>query len=81
MWQWGREQAERRIAEEWQLPLGQTVRVKLWNMDREFTGRLKLAERPTRMDRKEPLALEVGAVPFLSTEIERCAVVKTDEIA
>ena len=75
VWQWDQEQAVRRIAEERQLPLGRTVRVKLWNLDQEFVGRLQLVRRPEGLNRKEPLSLSVGTMPFLSTEIESCAVV------
>jgi hypothetical protein len=75
MWQWGLAEAERRIAEEWELPLNAQVRVKLWNLDQEFAGRLKLARRPARLHRKEPLELRIASMPFLSTEIETCAVV------
>lgn len=76
VWQWEQAAAERRIAEEWRLPLGRTVRVKLWNLDQEFVGRLQLVKRPATLNRKEPLLLHVGTMPFLSTEIESCAVVE-----
>ena len=76
VWQWDQEQAVRRIAEEWQLPIGRGVRVRLCNLDQEFVGRLRLDKRPARLDRKEPLALRVGDMPFLSVEIETCAVVE-----
>ena len=36
VWQWDRAAAERSIAAEWRLPIGRTVRVKLWNLDQEF---------------------------------------------
>jgi hypothetical protein len=75
-WQWDRVEAERRIAEAWCLPLGQRVRVKLWNLDQEFTGKLRVEKRPARIHPKEPLMLRVDSMPFLNTEIEACAVVE-----
>ena len=76
VWQWDQAQAVKRIGAEWNLPLNATVRVKLWNLDQEFEGRLQLVKRPATLNRKEPLMLHVGTMPFLSTEIESCAVVE-----
>jgi len=44
-------------------------------------GRLVLAKRPSRLSRHEPLQLSVGTMPFLSTEIESCAVVPKEQAA
>lgn len=76
-WQWGLAEAERRVAAEYGLPLNAEVCVKLWNLDQEFRGRLKLVGRPRSLTRKEPVELRVGNMPFLSSEIERCTVLES----
>ncbi len=74
-WQWAREQAVRRIASEWGLPLHQRVRLRLTNLDSEFEGVLLLDVLPTRLDRRQPLLLRLDSLRFASPEIEVCTVV------
>jgi len=76
VWEWDQEQAVKRIAAEWELPLNRRVRLKLANIDSEFEGELKLAEHPLTMDRRRPLLLKLTPLEFSSVEIERCAVIE-----
>jgi hypothetical protein len=71
-WQWDREQAVKKIAELWMLPLNQRVRIKLVNIDSEFEGELTLAEMPVRLDGRGPLLLRLTPLCFSISEIERC---------
>jgi len=74
LWQADRAEVVRRVATLWGVPLNRTVRLKLWNVDGEFTGRLTLESLPPRLDRRLPLTLRLGRLVFQSAEIEACAV-------
>ena len=73
-WQWDHEQAVKRIAEMWELPLNRRVRMKLLNIDSEFVGKLTLAKFPPSLDRRIALTLRLPPLEFSSTEIESWAV-------
>ena len=62
----------REVAEVWQLPLGECVRVLLRGHDLpEVSGRLELERAPDLpLNPREPLQLSVGVVAFLSTQVE-----------
>ena len=75
-WQWDREQAVKRIAETWGLPLNRRVRLKLAGIDSEFEGKLSLVERPVSIDRRRPLTLCLPPLVFPNLEIERCTVIE-----
>lgn len=72
-WQWERQEAVRKISELWGIPLNQPVRIRLCGIDREFTGKLSLAEMPVKLDRRQPLKLRMGHHVFDSAEIEACS--------
>ena len=72
-WQWERQEAIRKISALWGIPLNQPVRIRLCGIDREFTGKLALAEMPSTLDRSRPLKLKMGRHGFNSTEIEACS--------
>lgn len=73
-WQWDREQAVRKIAELWGLPIGREVRLRRRGIDGEFEGPLTLAAMPDRLDRHRPLELRMGKMTFSSEEVETCSV-------
>jgi len=75
-WQWDREEAVKRIAETWGLPLNRRVRLKVVNIDSEFEGKLCLAEMPITIDRRRPLTLRLAPLEFSSCEIEHCTVIE-----
>jgi hypothetical protein len=75
-WQWDQQQALKRIAQTWGLPINKRVRVKLANIDSEFEGKLCLAEVPVAIDRRRPLTLRVAPLEFSSLEIQSCAVIE-----
>jgi len=75
-WRRERERRLKAIADEWSLPLGRPVRVRLCNVDCEFEGTLFVRKEPVVLDRRLPLHLTVGRVDFLSTEIEQCSVLR-----
>lgn len=75
-WRWDQEQAVKKIAEAWTLPLNRRVRLKLVNIDSEFEGVLTLAERPLSLDRRQPLVLRLRPLKFSSDEIESCTVIE-----
>ena len=62
----------REVAEVWNLPLGEVVRVMLRAHDLpEVTGRLELNRAPDLpLKAKEPLQLTAGGVAFLSTQVQ-----------
>ena len=72
-WQWERQEAVRQISALWGIPLNQPVRIRLCGIDREFAGRLELAEMPAKLNRKQPLKLKMEHHVFDSTEIETCS--------
>ena len=77
---WLRDQQEalKRIAAVWELPLGRRVRLRLHNVDSEFVGKLSLAQVPLSLDRRRPLTLRLPPLEFSSTEIEYCAVMEEE---
>lgn len=75
VWQWDRQEAVRRVAKEWSLPLGKQVRLSRWGIDGEFVGNLQLVTLPARMDKRLPLELKIDKMHFPSTEIEACTVI------
>lgn len=77
---WMREQEKKlsAIRAEWRLPLDKRVRVRLVNMDQEFEGYLKLAEIPAVLDHRHPLHLRIERMDFLSTHIEACVVLNSE---
>ena len=75
-WQWNRQQAVRRIAELWGLPLGRAVRLRRRGIDGDFEGILQLASLPTHLNRQQPLELRMGSMTFSSEEVETCSVVR-----
>ncbi len=62
------------IREKWSLPVGRTVRVRLFNIDGEFEGKLQLVSQPDRIDGKGILHLRVNSVDFFNSDIEQCIV-------
>ena len=75
-WQRDQEHAVRKIAEVWNLPLNKRVRLKLFNADTEFEGKLTLAEFPLSLDTRKPLLLGLDPMTFASTDVEECVVVE-----
>ena len=75
VWQWQHAEAVERIAATWDLPINRRVRLKLTNIDSEFEGDLRLAEMPSTLNRKRPLALKLTPLIFSSLEIESCTVI------
>lgn len=71
-----RQQNERkeRIRQEWSVPLGKTVRIRLNGFNEDIEGRLETAGHPTKINKKIPLPLRIDKIEFLSTDIEQCAV-------
>ncbi|MCP5521208.1 MAG: hypothetical protein H7A46_06635 [Verrucomicrobiales bacterium] len=69
---WRREQEAWRAAvrEEWKLPVGRRVRVRLVGMDREIEGELVLRTHPRVIDHRQTLDLGIGNHAFSSEEIE-----------
>ncbi len=74
-WQWDRQEAVRKIASLWGLPIGQRVRLRRRGIDGEFEDRLALAAMPARLDRRQSLSLRMGRMTFSSEEVEACFVV------
>jgi len=74
---WHREQEEYIVAirKEWSLPVEKNVRVKLKDIDYEFEGKLKLAERPTSIDKRIPLHLSVDSIDLFPSDIEKLVVI------
>jgi hypothetical protein len=73
-WRRERERRLKAIADEWSLPLGRPVRLRLRNVDCEFEGTLRLSTPPVAMNHRMPLQLALGQMVFASTEIEHCSV-------
>lgn len=69
---WRREEAARvaAVRDEWKLPLGRRVRVRLIGCDRETEGELALRNHPEVIDHRRPLDLRIGTHAFSSEEIE-----------
>lgn len=74
-WRNQREALLRAVREEWSLPVGRRVRIRLRNIDGEFVGTLDLVRDPPAIDRRLPLALRVGRVDVAVAEIEQCIAV------
>jgi len=53
-WRNQREAILRAVREEWSLPVGRRVRVRLRNIDGEFVGTLDLVRDPPAIDRRPP---------------------------
>lgn len=60
---------EQLIAEEWSLPLGETIELVSRNPETLHRGRLELAEIPHDIDRRKPLQLRIRDQKFSSREI------------
>ncbi|MBP7950583.1 MAG: hypothetical protein KA004_13100 [Verrucomicrobiales bacterium] len=60
------------IRREWGFAIGENVRITLTSTDGSLCGRLEVAVPPTRIDRRLPLCLRIGRVPFSSLEITSC---------
>ncbi len=75
---WRREQEARleAIREEWGLPVGRKVRIRLRTMDGELEGMLRLVVMPVSVDRRIPLRLRVGRVDLTEPDIESWIVVE-----
>ncbi len=73
-WQWDRRAAEERLGREYHLPLGRLVRLRLFQIDGEFVGRLELAARPTNRGAHSALLLRLGRMTFQSSEVEACVI-------
>lgn len=71
-WRQQREARLQLIRHEWGVPVGRRVCLKLREFDREFTGVLRLAEEPTKIDRRLPLLLKIRNVPLGIADIEHC---------
>ncbi len=73
---WLRQQEERleAIREEWGLPVGLRVRIKLKDLDGEIEGKLELVEQPVSIDRSVPLHLRVLAIDVFLPDIEYCVI-------
>ncbi len=69
-----RKRLKESIRQEWSVPLDKTVRIRLYGFDEDIEGKLETAGYPTKISKKNPLPLKVGKIEFLSTDIERCAV-------
>ena len=61
-----------KVRKEWCLPIGKTVRIKIFDIDGEFEGKLKLAKFPKEINKHHPLYLKVGDTPIESSDIEQC---------
>ncbi|HUF62163.1 MAG TPA: hypothetical protein VMN36_08825 [Verrucomicrobiales bacterium] len=74
---WRREQESRleAIREEWGLPVGRKVRIRLHTMDGELEGMLRLATMPVSVDRRIPLRLRLGRVDLTPPDIESWVVI------
>lgn len=75
---WRRQQEARldAIRREWCVPVGRKVRIRLYDIDGEFTGKLQLAEHPVTIDRHAPLHLKVDHIDFFVPDVEQCTVVE-----
>ncbi len=73
-WLRNREEYYDVIRKKWSLPVGRSVRVRLFNIDGEFNGKLHLTRRPQRLDGKGVLHLRVNSVDFFNSDIEQCIV-------
>ena len=71
-WRQQREARLQLIRHEWGVPVGRRVCLKLREFDHEFTGVLRLAEEPTKIDRRLPLLLKIRNVPLGIADIEHC---------
>ena len=76
-WMWNRQQASERIARKYKLPIGRNVRLKRYNIDGEFTGKLELPRIPVTINPKNPIDLKLGNMIFPSSEIEYCIAVES----
>lgn len=67
------EQAEfiRELEDRFGIILNRRIRVKLKNMDREFEGKLVMAQLIAPASRDEEFRLRVGSIDFNFTDIER----------
>ncbi len=63
-----------KIRQEWSLPLGKPVRIRLFGFDETIEGVLKLVRNPTVINHKHPVQLHINKTEFLSTDIEQCTV-------
>ncbi len=62
------------VRNEWHIPVGRRVRIRLVNIDGEFEGKLKLAERPKVMNKHHSLFLKLDKMDISISEIEQCTV-------
>ena len=72
-WRQQREERLRLIRNEWGVPVGRRVCLKLREFDHEFTGILMLAEEPLKLDRHLPLLLKIRNIPLTLADIEHCS--------
>lgn len=73
-WMRSREEYYDLIRKKWSLPVGRTVRIRMFNIDGEFEGKLQLVQQPDRIDGKGILHLRVNSVDFFNSDIEQCVV-------
>lgn len=73
-WQAEQERRLQAIRQEWNLPVGRRVRLKLRTFGAEFIGQLRLRVHPTTIDRRAPLHLHIENIEFVHGEIESCVV-------
>lgn len=71
-----REEFLDKVRKEWRLPIGKIVRIKLFDIDGEFEGKLKLAESPKEINHRHSLYLKVGDTPIESSDIEQYHVLR-----
>jgi len=71
-WYQQQDAIKEKIRQKWGLPLEKNVLIKLYGIDENFSGRLKLTRTPIKISRKEPIQLRIGDTEFLSTDIEQC---------
>ncbi len=72
-WRRQREARLQLIRNEWAVPVGRRVRLKLREFDHEFVGILMLAEEPPKIDRRLPLLLKIRNIPLGLADIEHCS--------
>ena len=75
-WEWDQREAIKKISGTWGLPINRKVRLKLFDIDSEFEGILRLDEFPLSMDKRRPLTLRLTPLVFSSLEIEQCMVIQ-----
>ena len=64
------------IRNEWAVPVGQRVSLKLREFDHEFVGILMVAEEPQAIDRHLPLSLRIHNICLSLDDIEHCSVLE-----